>query len=220
MSGHVLPERQVSLSALLAQTEALSQLMKLEFIFPPGRVADNLEQSLARLVRKNVVTRGADGDAVSVSAAELLSGRENFDFYCFLLWPFIETYWLAIISLHAIPVDSLAQEGTFMDQVQRYASTMYYEGDLSYYESINKETLKNAFMRLQEMGVIDRRKVDRLVLLSLTAEYESNGRAPLRELVESVGRFRREGKNRRDNVNTSDRTLRLAAVMMTNMSKL
>jgi hypothetical protein len=29
---------------------------------------------------------------VSLSAEQRRIGREHFDFYCFLLWPFIETY--------------------------------------------------------------------------------------------------------------------------------
>jgi Glycerol-3-phosphate acyltransferase C-terminal region len=41
-----------------------------------------------------------------------------------------------------------------MKRCQVFGKTLYYEGDLSYFEAINKETLMNAFARLQEMGMI------------------------------------------------------------------
>jgi len=36
---------------------------------------------------------------IELSDAERQCGRENFDFYCFLIWPFIEACWLGAVSL-------------------------------------------------------------------------------------------------------------------------
>ena len=36
---------------------------------------------------------------IELSDAERECGRENFDFYCFLIWPFIEASWLGAVSL-------------------------------------------------------------------------------------------------------------------------
>ena len=36
---------------------------------------------------------------VGLSDTERRAGRENYDFYCFLIWPFIEASWLAAVSL-------------------------------------------------------------------------------------------------------------------------
>ena len=36
---------------------------------------------------------------VELSDIERLRGREDFDFYCFLLWPFVEATWLGVVSL-------------------------------------------------------------------------------------------------------------------------
>lgn len=38
-------------------------------------------------------------ELVELSEAERLCGRENYDFYCFLIWPFIESSWLGAVSL-------------------------------------------------------------------------------------------------------------------------
>lgn len=44
---------------------------------------------------------------VELSDQERECGRENFDFYCFLIWPFIEAAWLGAVSLMGLtpPVD-------------------------------------------------------------------------------------------------------------------
>ena len=39
---------------------------------------------------------------VGLSPIERTKGRESFDMYCFLLWPFIESYWLTAVSLFAL----------------------------------------------------------------------------------------------------------------------
>jgi hypothetical protein len=121
--------------------------------------------TLDRLVNGNVVvigkdeTKGAGQDLwVTLSAEERRTGRETFDFYCFLLWPFVETYWLTAVSLYTMLPE---QPGlfwidckVFMDRSQIFGKTLYYEGDVSYFEAVNKETIANAIQRLQQMGIV------------------------------------------------------------------
>ena len=42
-----------------------------------------------------------------------------------------------------------------MKRCQIFGKTLYYEGDISYFEAINKETLGNALLRLRQMGMLD-----------------------------------------------------------------
>jgi hypothetical protein len=55
------------------------------------------------LERDNVlkVTRNATNvpTVIELSDRERECGRENYDFYCFLIWPFIEATWLGAVSL-------------------------------------------------------------------------------------------------------------------------
>ena len=84
------------------------------------------------------------------------------DFYCFLLWPFIETYWLCAVSLYTILPDRKSNPNglywidsrMFVSRSQVYGKTLYYEGDLSYFESVNKETLGNCLGWLKQHGII------------------------------------------------------------------
>ncbi|KAI8842555.1 hypothetical protein BC829DRAFT_364240 [Chytridium lagenaria] len=151
----------------------ISQLLKSEFIYGPGGLHENLERTIEQMTALDVFAVddevGTDGLPtgrrwITLSPEERRIGRETFDFYCFLLWPFLETYWLAAIACFTlIPerfTDNLVwfDDRTFTNRAQFFGKSLYYEGDLSYFEAVNKETLKNAFIRLKEMGVIQYRK--------------------------------------------------------------
>ena len=81
----------------------LSSLFRGEFIYSGEGLAVNLERTLLGLEADNVIRieRDAGGHIakVGLSDAERAAGRENYDFYCFLIWPFIEASWLAAVSL-------------------------------------------------------------------------------------------------------------------------
>lgn len=100
-------------------------------------------------------------------------------------------------------------EGTFTRRAQALGKTLYFQGDLSYLEAVNKETLKNAFIRLEEQRIImvrrggSNKESYQWALHPAWAPEQRNGRivpaGKLWDMVERVGGFRREGKNRRDN---------------------
>jgi hypothetical protein len=68
---------------------------------------------------------------VKLSDRERAIGRENYDFYCFLIWPFVETYWLAAVSLFTLlptpPVGGITEK-VMMDRIQFFGKSLYYEG--------------------------------------------------------------------------------------------
>ncbi|KAJ3032685.1 hypothetical protein HDV00_007205 [Rhizophlyctis rosea] len=168
--GPVHSQRCLYRPTLLNDVSFISNLLKSEFIYGPGGLERNFEETVEGVWRKKVIAvegEGGDGRVwVSLSREERGKGRETFDFYCFLMWPFIETYWLAAVSLFTMVLDggvgggsgggplNWVDERLFMNRAQQFGKTLYYEGDLSYFESINKETFKNALSRLCDMGVI------------------------------------------------------------------
>ncbi|CAG8509781.1 6104_t:CDS:10, partial [Scutellospora calospora] len=244
--GGARPTQRLDRNTLLKEVEFLSQLLKGEFIYNPGQIKTNVDNTLVGLKNDHVLDY--DDKYVELSDAERAFGRENYDFYCFLIWPFVETYWLAAISLfsmtptniHPQPATTIVNktanskpvpitwfnENDFLNKCQLFGKTLYYQGDLSYFEAVNKETLKNAFILLEDAGVI---KVNRSrnakiqPTIALTPEYvptrNSDGvieaKGELWNLVEKIGKFRREGKNRRDNATVSSRVLRLAEMVGT-----
>ncbi|CAG8821145.1 9951_t:CDS:1, partial [Gigaspora rosea] len=117
-------------------------------------------------------------------------------------------------------------ERDFQNKSQLFGKTLYYQGDISYFEAVNKETLKNAFILLEDAGVIMVKRSRNVKIQSTIAlapgfvpTRNSDGiieaKGELWNLVEKIGKFRREGKNRRDNATVSSRVLKLAEMVGT-----
>ncbi|SLM40281.1 acyltransferase [Lasallia pustulata] len=227
------PDNQrITYEALLNQVSFLSQLFRGEFIFPPEGLTVNLEKTLQGLEADDVIAVTRDPankiSAVELSNAERACGRENYDFYCFLIWPFIEASWLGAVSLMGLtpPVD---QKGDVwleliqtQDKAQLLGKTLFHQGDLSYFEAVNKETLKNAYLRFEEESIVllsKSRDSRTPTTVKLAPDWTPNrdpvtGRilpaGKLWDFTEMIAQSRREGKNRRDGATVSTRVLALA----------
>lgn len=230
--GGALEMQKMSYAQLRDQVFFLSQLFREEFIFPTQGLDANLEQALASLSKDNVVAVTKDGngkiEAVELSVQERDTGRENYDFFCFLVWPFVEASWLGAVSLMILtpPIGHQGDLWLDMKKVQDHAQllgkTLYHQGDLSYFEAVNKETLKNAYTRFEEEGIIvvtksRDAKVGTAVRLSddwRPQRSSTDGvllpEGKLWNFADLISQSRREGKNRRDGNTVSTRVLRLA----------
>lgn len=117
----------ISLESLKDQVLFLSTLFRGEFIFSGEGLEVNLNRTLAGLEATKVITlkRNEKGDVVTVglSDQERQVGRENYDFYCFLIWPFIEASWLAAVSLMGLtpPVDMATEAWIEVSKAQNTA---------------------------------------------------------------------------------------------------
>ena len=224
----------ITFEALYDQVSFLSQLFRGEFIYPTAGLLTNLEATLQGLERDQVIKVAHDtaGKIVSVGLHDLerQSGRENFDFYCFLIWPFIESTWLGAVSLMGLSPptkdkkanDVWLDAAKTQDAAQLLGKTLYHQGDLSYFEAVNKETLKNAFVLFEEEGIvlIHRNRGGKTPPAIKLAEAWTPNRDPdngrivpegkLWTFIETIAQSRREGKNRRDGATVSTRVLVLA----------
>lgn len=259
------PEYQrMSYTDMHSEVQFLSQLFRGEFIFPTEGLEHNLAKTLDSLEADNVVkltrSTGPNGeskvDFIELSDAERESGRENFDFYCFLIWPFIEAAWLGAVSLLMLtpPVpptstpDSTSSTTSptsttpdtlpsacpaldnkkVQDHAQLLGKTLYHQGDLSYFEAVNKETLKNGYTRFEEEGIIivtkpssKDTKTAGPTTVRLSDEWAPSRRGdgsiipagPLWRFAERISASRREGKNRRDGGTVVGRVLGLVDVV-------
>jgi glycerol-3-phosphate O-acyltransferase len=75
---------------LWGQCEFLSQLLKTEFVFELARtLTDNIDKALAGLEADDVISWNREEEVIELSLTERECGRENYDFYCFLVsFPF------------------------------------------------------------------------------------------------------------------------------------
>ncbi|KAL8677539.1 MAG: hypothetical protein Q9186_006051 [Xanthomendoza sp. 1 TL-2023] len=238
------PENQrISFDELYEQVGFLSSIFRGEFIYPTAGLLPNLQRTLLGLESDSVITLTRSDaskppqnnprpdpqkiESVELSSAERKTGRENFDFYNFLLWPFIESTWLGAVSLMGLTPPSSTQSNTRLnlrqaqETTQILGKTLYHQGDLSYFEAVNKETLKNAYQLFVEEGIVRVRKSsnkNHSTVIRLAPDWtparDQNGsivpEGRLWDFIEKIAKSRREGKNRRDGATVSSRVLRLA----------
>lgn len=78
-----------------------------------------MENTLRGLESDDVIkiTRDDSGvpQFVELSDSERHCGRENYDFYCFLIWPFIEASWLGAVSLLGLTPPLDGDQDTWID---------------------------------------------------------------------------------------------------------
>ncbi|RYP90959.1 hypothetical protein DL770_002964 [Monosporascus sp. CRB-9-2] len=225
-------QQAISYEAVRDQVLFLSSLFRGEFIFPSEGLVHNLEKTLVGLEDDRVINLTRDDKdkivSIGLSEEERLAGRENYDFYCFLIWPFIEASWLAAVSLIGLTPPSKEMDEIWIEvakaqsTAQLLGKTLYHQGDLSYFEAVNKETLKNSYQRFEEEGIVytiksKNAKVPARLRLApewvvprdaKTGTLLASGR--LWDFTEKIALSRREGKNRRDGATVSTRVLRLA----------
>lgn len=225
--GAPTPIQSLDKQELRSDVIFLSQLLKIEFIFHPGKVEDNFESALSVLFTRKILEPDSEHPTrLKIHRSQHPMARDSFDsygFHCSFLWPFIETYWLAVLSIYTMPAMTWVTEKNWLKRSQDLGRTLYYEGDLTYFESISRETLKNALDCLIEIDVLEKDVLDEgngpIDAVRPTPTYAKciiveNPNDPqmdaLHELVENIGRFRREGRHRRDSANLNQRLLRLA----------
>lgn len=196
--GKVLPR--VNIADLIVQVQFLSRLFSGEFVYGIDGIQTNLEHTLRGLERQGVIERSSDLNIeegvgyVSVTLQEIDRDRQTLEFFCYLLWPFSDGYWLAALAMFSLvpteadyeerskylqtvpdsaritatsdPLTLWVQEKELINQAQVLGKSLYHQGLINYYESVNKEMLKDALTQFVAEGI-------------LLARRSSTGRSPL-----------------------------------------
>ncbi|KAG2507431.1 hypothetical protein JM16_008956 [Phytophthora kernoviae] len=186
-------EAGVDRQELLDGAMFLHEMLMMEFVRKDDSEADrtHLVETLGQLEDRQVLvpvasssstTRLDAGDGMMLS---LLST---------LMWPFIDSYWVAVTSLFALRPDGEVATEDLLKRLQWLAETMYHEKLISFYESCSRETLQNALALLEHWGVLSSRRLARgkkpaVQLLSLTPLFTKDGE--LEQLALRVSKFRK-----------------------------
>ncbi len=114
---------------LRSQVLFLSTLFRGEFIFPAEGLEANLDKTLKGLEADEVIHLQRDDGGtivkVGLSDRERTTGRENYDFYCFLIWPFIEASWLACVSLFGLTPPPGVKADTWIEVTKAQNSAQF-----------------------------------------------------------------------------------------------
>jgi hypothetical protein len=205
----------ISYTDLQNEVTFLTRLLRKEFVFPPGGL-DTIP--LHRLVSENVLDITHDTSdstkmtSVTLSDAERASGFQNYNFYCFLIWPFIEASWLGTMSLlmltpptalEGAEADRWLESKAVQDRAQLLGKTLYEQGSLSYFEAVNKETLRNSYQCFQDDGIIevsrDEPQTVRIASAWVPTRDSHSGKlvpdGKLWDLAKAIGQRCKDGRN-------------------------
>ena len=85
--GGGLTNQRIRYRELWSQCEFLSRLLRTEFVFELARtLTDNIDKALTGLEKDRVIVWNKEDGMIELSANERECGRENYDFYCFLVF--------------------------------------------------------------------------------------------------------------------------------------
>lgn len=174
----------------------LHEMLAMEFVRKDDQEADraHLVEALDQLeTRKVLVPVASSSSRVETADGAMLSLLST------LMWPFIDSYWVAVTSLFALRPQGEVTTEDLLKRLQWLAETMYHEKLISFYESCSRETLQNALALLERWGVLSSRRLPSkgkrnvnkpaVQLLSLTPQYVTDGE--LEQLALRVSKFRK-----------------------------
>lgn len=139
----------VPLAAVQQSVAFLLKLLQREFIYKsmPEEPED------MRAVLDTLCSRGVfrlDGDMLIMQP----SGDALFSFLCHLLWPYVDSYFSAAMSLLLLKPGQSRDESAMLKESLWLAVTLYHERLMSFYESSSLDTLKTAFFSLSKFDII------------------------------------------------------------------
>lgn len=88
-AGGAAPSQRMERADVLRELHFISRLLSNEFVYAPEGLVANAEKTIQALEMDDVIL--CEGQLLGLSPKERAAGRNNFDFFCFLIWPFIET---------------------------------------------------------------------------------------------------------------------------------
>lgn len=170
----------------------LESLLRREFIRTPRDVRD----SLLDLQDRNIIEIAKDG---KVRVAREHSDAERvYSLLCSMVWPLIDSYFVAVSALLALLPDAKVEIATLIQRMLTLAENLYHDQIIVHYESCASVTLQNAVETLKDWGVLTTHRKEcpkrigqeRKIETFVTLLPPFNSRDHLHELVRRVDSLR------------------------------
>ena len=150
----------VSLSSLLERSEFLANLMRVDFHVseePKNKIDFN--SVLKVLISRNILKENHDNSISLCSNSE-----ETFYWMCSLLWPFIDGYWVASVSLYSLLNGESIEENRLLDRMLWLTEKLFHDNVLLHYDACSKEVMRCAVTVFVEDGLLSRKSNSSLCL--------------------------------------------------------
>lgn len=194
-------EHGVDRQLLQKEVAFLHEMLQLEFIWKEDPdEPENFDLALIQLVQRGILKITSD-NLVEVAP----TGEGMFSFLCALFWPFIDSYFVATMTLASLQPALQMDQAILLQRTQWLATTLYHESMICFYESCSLETLSNALQTLARWKVVTitkappataasfgtaKKKAGDKYLVSLLPPYNTD--EALQDLVSRIGRLRKQ----------------------------
>lgn len=160
-------ENGVEESVMVEEVTFLAKLWAAEFVNPPNL---DIEKVILRaldkmtadgvIVRHTVSSQPTSPDAAPVTQRlyKISSRGEGIlTFLCTMFWPFVETYFIACLTLFTTSADAI-KPTALAQRMGWLGEKMYDEGKINFFESCSTEILNNAISLFVKMGILIKKK--------------------------------------------------------------
>uniref|UniRef100_A0A6B2KWQ5 Phospholipid/glycerol acyltransferase domain-containing protein n=1 Tax=Arcella intermedia TaxID=1963864 RepID=A0A6B2KWQ5_9EUKA len=172
----------LDISDLKAETQFVHDILQLEFIFKedPDSTED-FQSTISGLISRKMITANSSMDLLTLNP----QARPQYEFFCGLLWPFLESYWVTCLLLFQLHPEGIPISST-LERCQWLADNLHKQGKCFSAESISKDTLNNALILFAKKNVI----VVSNGKVSLTKAYKEDPKL-FSDLVLKINRLRK-----------------------------
>jgi glycerol-3-phosphate O-acyltransferase len=185
-------------AAVLAELDFLRTLLANEFPTEESPCAMALfEAAIAALVANGAVRAERADDGADELYTITAAGLGPATFFCHMLWPFIDSYWVAALTLLCLAPNGSASQRELLGRMSFVAEQLVAEKKVSFPESCSMDVLGNAFHTFIELRIIAKKRlaasVARLVgtvpeSVVLTPEYADGTK--MQAFVDRLARLR------------------------------
>ncbi len=117
-------------------------------------------------------------------------GNHAANFFCSLVWPFIDAHWVAVLSLFSLQPSRSIGEELLVSQMQWFSEKLFFDRVILHFDACSKESMRYAVQVLtKHYGVLVKDEKDEKLSLSPAFQTEQAVAA----LADEIGRFRKAG---------------------------
>jgi hypothetical protein len=99
---------------------------------------DDFKRVLDRMVNEGILAYNTSGRVI------VAEDKHTFEFFCSLIFPLIDTYWIVIMYAYQLGQHYFCEENRLYDQIQSFAYRLFEDHIILYFESCSLETIKNS----------------------------------------------------------------------------
>lgn len=138
----------VSKEDLVERSKFLYDLLSLEFqVDDDVNFFPDFNQVLERMSERNLISLNNEEQQIFISQ------KENYIFISSLLFPFIDSFWVASVALNSLLGRSM-KESTFLSTSVWLMEKFFVENVVSFYDCCSLEIMKNAVKHFEKNGII------------------------------------------------------------------